>query len=90
MNVNNGLSQTVASELVDSGIILTCCSFITGPGVELELDQNDDVWDLIYRRRIFTLSTAAGLEAHARLLQRVDEDNAEKWKRMMDENWNTE
>ena len=75
---------------MDSGIILICCSFITGPGVELELDQNDDVWDLIYQRRICPLLTAACLEAHARLLQRVNKDNVEKWKRKRDENWNTE
>ena len=89
-NVNNGLSQTVASELTNCGIILTCCSFITGPGVELELDQNDNVWDLIYRRRICPSSTSVRLEAQARLLRRVDEDNVDTWKRKMEEKWNTE
>jgi len=89
-NVNNGLSQTVASEVTNSGIILTCCSYITGPGVESELDQNDNVWDLIYRRRICPSSTTARLEAQARLLCRVDEDNVDTWKRKMEENWDSE
>eukprot|EP00985_Skeletonema_marinoi_P022174 scaffold14005_cov67-Skeletonema_marinoi.AAC.1 len=45
VNVDNGLSPTIASELTKSGYVLTCCSYVTGPGVVLELDQNNEVWD---------------------------------------------
>jgi ferredoxin len=88
-NVNNGLSPTVASELAGSGFILTCCSYVTGPGVVLELDQNDQVWDMVYRRRICNDadSKLLAMEAQARLLRRVDESNVGKWKRKMEENW---
>ena len=58
--------------------------------MESELDQNDNVWDLIYRRRICPSSTTARLEAQARLLRRVDEDNVDTWKRKMEENWDSE
>lgn len=84
-NVNNGLSPTVDTDLTQLGYILTCCSFVTGPGVTLELEQNDDVWDAVYRRRICnTESMQLGMEAQARLLRRVDEENVGRWKRRME------
>ena len=90
VNVNNGLSPTVDSELIKSGYILTCCSFITGPGVALELDKNDQVWDMIYRKRMCNNDTKKiALEAQARLLRRVSEENVGKWKRRMEENWDS-
>ena len=88
-NVNNGLSPVVASELEGSGYVLTCCSYVTGPGVVLELDQNDEVWDMVYKRRICNnLDTKLlAMEAQARLRRRLDEGNVEKWKRKMEETW---
>lgn len=89
-NVDNGLSPTVASELTKSGYILTCCSYVTGPGVVLELDQNEEVWDAVYRKRICNKdSEQVAMEAQARLLRRVDEENVGNWKRRIEENWET-
>ena len=69
-----------------SGFILTCCSYITGPGVELELDRNNNAWDMIYRKRISNIDTQQlVLEAQARLLRRVDEENLDKWKTKLEE-----
>ena len=80
-NVDNGLSPTISSELAKSDYILTCSSYITGQGVVLELDQNDKAWDLIYRKRIHNIDTERlVLEAQAKLLRSVDEDNINKWK----------
>ena len=87
-NVDNGLSPTIASELEKSGYILTCCSYVTGPGVVLEVDQNEEVWDAIYRKRICnTDSKQVAMEAQARLLRKVDEENVGKWKKRIEENW---
>mmetsp|Transcript_12171 Transcript_12171/g.25914 ORF Transcript_12171/g.25914 Transcript_12171/m.25914 type:complete len:246 (-) Transcript_12171:233-970(-) len=87
-NVDNGLSPTIASELTKSGYVLTCCSYVTGPGVVLELDQNDEVWDLVYRQRICNKdSKQVALEAQARLLRRVDEENVGKWKSKLEQKW---
>eukprot|EP00577_Skeletonema_sp_RCC1716_P001336 CAMPEP_0113399826 /NCGR_PEP_ID=MMETSP0013_2-20120614/15765_1 /TAXON_ID=2843 ORGANISM="Skeletonema costatum, Strain 1716" /NCGR_SAMPLE_ID=MMETSP0013_2 /ASSEMBLY_ACC=CAM_ASM_000158 /LENGTH=239 /DNA_ID=CAMNT_0000284791 /DNA_START=475 /DNA_END=1194 /DNA_ORIENTATION=- /assembly_acc=CAM_ASM_000158 len=84
VNVDNGLSPTIASELTKSGYVLTCCSYVTGPGVVLELDQNNEVWDAVYRQRLCDGDTKqVALEAQARLLRRVDEENVEKWKNKM-------
>jgi len=90
-NVDNGLSPTIESELAKSGYILTCCSFVTGPGVVLELDTNDQVWDLVYRKRICNSeSKQLAVEAQARLLRRVGEENVGKWKMQMEENWQSQ
>ena len=54
----------------------------------LELDQNDEVWDIVYRKRICNEeSQQIAREAQARLLRRVDEENVGKWKRRMEESW---
>ena len=83
-NADNGLSPTVSSELTKSGYVLTCCSYVKGPGVVLELDQNNEVWDAVYRQRLCDNDTKqVALEAQARLLRRVDEENVEKWKNKM-------
>jgi len=88
-NVDNGLSPMVSSELSKSDYILTCSSYVTGPGVVLELDQNDKAWDLIYRRRIHNIDTERlVLEAQAKLLRSVDEENINKWKIKIEEKVN--
>ncbi|KAL3821808.1 hypothetical protein ACHAXA_003310 [Cyclostephanos tholiformis] len=88
-NVNNGLSATVASVLDESGIVLTCCSYVTGPGVILELDTNDDAWDMVHRRRICDNPDTAmlAMEARARLLRRLDERDVGGWKRKLERTW---
>jgi ferredoxin len=87
-NINNGLSPTVASELGKEGFILTCCSDITGPGVSLEIEQNDELWGKVYRSR-FNDAEELGMEARARLMRRVDEENVAKWKRRMEMAWDS-
>ncbi len=83
-NADNGLSPTVSSELTKSGYVLSCCSYVKGPGVVLELDQNNEVWDVVYRQRLCDNDTKqVALEAQARLLRRVDEENVGKWKNKM-------
>jgi len=89
-NVDSGLSPTVASALTESGFILTCCSYVTGPGVVLELDQNDTAWDFVYRKNSSDEdSKQAALEGQARLLRRRDEKKMEDWKNRMEHNWET-
>ena len=90
-NIDNGLSPTIASELAKSGYVLTCCSYVTGPGVVLELDQNNEVWDAVYRQRLTDGDTEqVALEAQARLLRRVDEENVGRWKNKMEKVWSDE
>ena len=52
----------------------------------LELDQNDKAWDMIYRKRIHNIDTERlVLEAQAKLLRSVDEENISKWKIKIEE-----
>jgi len=89
-NVDSGLSPTVASAFTESGFILTCCSYVTGPGVVLELDQNDIAWDFVYRKYPSDEeSKEAALAGQARLLRRTDEQNVEDWKNRMKDTWET-
>ena len=90
-NVDNGLSPTISSELTKSGYVLTCCSYVTGPGVVLELDQNNEIWDAVYRQRLCDGDTKqVALEAQARLLRRVDEENVGRWRNKMEKVWSEE
>jgi ferredoxin len=82
-NVNDGLAETISSYLERTGIVLTCCSYVTGPGVVLELDVNDDVWDMVHRRRTYDEpdTETLGMEARARLFRRIDEGDVNGWRR---------
>lgn len=64
---------------------------MTGPGVVLELDQNDKVWDMVYRNRMCDKdSKQVALEAQARSLRTVNEENVGQWKSRMEENWESD
>ena len=82
-NINHGLSPRIGNDLTKNGFILTCCSYITGPGVTLELEQNEEVWDRVYRSRFDNLHQL-GMEVRARQLRRVDESNVGGWKERME------
>ena len=82
-NVNNGLSPTMSRDLTKSGFILTCCSYITGPGVTLEIEQNEEIWDKVYRKR-FDNVEQLGMEVRARAQRRLDEKNVGRWKERME------
>ena len=82
-NINHGLAPRIGHDLSQHGFILTCCSYITGPGVTLELEQNEEVWDRVYRGRFDDLHWM-GMEVRARQLRRVDESNVGGWKERME------
>ena len=87
-NVNNGLAPTIAKDLTKSGYILTCCSYITGPGVSLELEQNEELWDRVYRSR-FDNMYQLGREIRARQKRKLDEANVGKWRKRMEKLFDT-
>ena len=54
----------------------------------MELDQNNEAWDVVYKQRLCDGDTKqVALEAQARLMRRVDEENVEKWKSKMKKVW---
>lgn len=82
-NVNTGLTPAMDRELNKSSFVLTCCSYITGPGVILELEQNEAIWDEVYRAR-FDNMDRLGAEMVALQQRRVDEKNVGRWRERME------
>eukprot|EP00956_Cyclotella_meneghiniana_P005026 scaffold6228_cov79-Cyclotella_meneghiniana.AAC.3 len=87
-NVNNGLAPPIAKDLTRNGYILTCCSYINGPGVTLELEQNEELWDRVYRSR-FDNMHQLGREIRARQKRKLDEANVGKWRKRMEKLFDT-
>jgi hypothetical protein len=69
--------------LTRNGYILTCCSYITGPGISLEIEQNEQVWERVYKSRFDNIHEI-GMEVRARQMRKADERNVGKWKKSME------
>jgi ferredoxin len=82
-NVNNGLAPSISRDLTRNGYILTCCSYITGPGISLEIEQNEQVWERVYKSRFDNIHEI-GMEVRARQMRKADERNVGKWKKSME------
>lgn len=79
---DDGLSPEISQQLIKSGYVLICSSYVQGDGLTLELGQNHKIWDIVYRQRFESESTrTAARAALARLLRRTAENNVEKWTR---------
>ena len=86
-NVDNGLAPTVLKTLESEGYVLACSTFVSGEGLVIELDQNEQAWDLVYRQRPYIDPTSArlGLQAQARVKRRLDEIDLSGWKKRTEE-----
>ena len=86
-NVDNGLAPTVLKTLESEGYLLACSTFVSGEGLVIELDQNEQAWDLVYRQRPYIDPTSArlGLQAQARVKRRLDEIDLSGWKKRTEE-----
>jgi len=83
---DNGLSPHLSKKTFENkkgeegGYVLTCSSFVVGDGVKLELGRNDDIWTEVYSDRLMGDDMERiGMEARAKLLRRVAEQNVQKW-----------
>lgn len=83
-NVNTGLTPSIDRELTSNNYILTCCSYITGPGITLELEQNEIVWDRVYRERVVENMGVLGMEMRAKQKRGVDERDVGRWRKRME------
>jgi ferredoxin len=76
----DGLSSEVSKIVADSGHVLTCCSYVQGDGLKLELGENHRVWDTIYRQRFESEETQLiARAAMARVIRKNAERNVEEW-----------
>jgi hypothetical protein len=70
------MSQCVS----EKGYVLTCSSSIHGNGVHLELGENHQVWDDMYRMRVQDEDARRiAREAMARVIRKAAERNVEEW-----------
>ena len=83
----DGLTPSVAEDLEAHGLALLCSAGGGGvvccrdpDGLIIELGRNGEAWELSYRARFESDdANRIGLEAQAKLLRRVAEQNVDKW-----------
>lgn len=76
----DGLSPHVSREVANRGYILTCSSHVVGDGLKLELGENHNVWDDIYRGRLVDdTAQFVGRAAMAKVIRESDERNIKRW-----------
>ena len=77
---SNGLSPHVAHEIAQRGYILTCSSTVTGPGVQLTVGTNHDLWEFIYKERFETEEAqSTARSAMAKAIRMSAERNVDEW-----------
>jgi hypothetical protein len=70
----------MAQQVEEAGFVLTCSSYVSGPGLQLELGQNDDAWQQLWSRHFQgeeVQSTARA--AVARVMRFRAERHLEMW-----------
>jgi hypothetical protein len=76
----DGLAPCMSQCVAEKGYVLTCSSSIHGNGVHLELGENHQLWDDVYRVRIQDEeSQRIGREAMARVIRKAAERNVDQW-----------
>jgi hypothetical protein len=76
----DGLAPCMSQCVSEKGYVLTCSSSIHGNGVHLELGENHQVWDDVYRVRVQDEDAQrVAREAMARVIRKAAERNVEEW-----------
>ena len=77
---DDGLSPHMSREVSKQGFVLTCSSYVVGDGLKLEIGENHQVWNEMYRARFEDDSARlAGRAAMAKTIRMTDERNVERW-----------
>mmetsp|Transcript_29656 Transcript_29656/g.45353 ORF Transcript_29656/g.45353 Transcript_29656/m.45353 type:complete len:266 (+) Transcript_29656:117-914(+) len=75
----HGLSPSMKNTVEKKGVVLTCCSHVTGDGVQLELGVNDEVWRSVYASGDDKEGERIRTDAVAKTMRLNDERNLKKW-----------
>jgi hypothetical protein len=76
----DGLAPYMSKCVSGKGYVLTCSSSIHGNGVHLELGENHQVWDDMYRTRVQDEdSQRIAREAKAHVIRKAAERNVVEW-----------
>lgn len=75
---DDGLSPYVSSTIQAQDYILTCQSYVKESGAIIELNENHNLWKMVYQER-FPYEKAARYSM-AKAIRKSAEKNVEKWK----------
>ena len=79
-SLNEERDTHLPSKARQEGMILTCCSSVAGPGLSIEIGQNDKAWKIAYRDRFVNEETKQiGLEASAKAMRSYAEQYPDEW-----------
>jgi ferredoxin len=81
LQTNDGLSPAMSRQLQSWGCVLTCCSYVTGHGLHLELNANRDVWKHVYQWQLANDPAIQSISraALARTVRKSAERNIDRW-----------
>jgi hypothetical protein len=70
----------MSREVQRAGYLLTCSSFVVGNGLKVQLGENEQVWENMYRNRLEDeRAVHIGRVAKARVIRKAAESNIPKW-----------
>jgi ferredoxin len=79
---DDGLAPSLSEWIARRGYVLTCSTYVVGPGVDVELGVNHDAWQDVYKNRLEGEETQlAARKALARVIRKNAERNVDEWKR---------
>ena len=79
---DDGLTPSLSEWIARRGYVLTCSTYVLGPGVNVELGVNHDAWQDVYKNRLEGEETQrAARKALARVIRKNAERNVDEWKR---------
>lgn len=79
---DDGLAPSLSEWIARRGYVLTCSTYVVGPGVDVELGVNHDAWQDVYKNRLESEETQlSARKALARVIRKNAEQNVDEWRR---------
>ena len=83
---SDGLSPYMSHQVNTAGYVLTCCAKVVGPGVQLNLGENEGAWKMMHQTRLQDEEAKrVHRESIARVLRLRDERNIPRWTELTEE-----
>jgi len=88
VTVEDGLAPYQSKALQSKGCILTCSSYVHGPGLSIQLNYQNDIWEEMYKTRLQDESIQSiGRQASAKVIRMAAERNIPKFKAQTEKVW---
>jgi len=81
----------LCNEAKEQGFLLSCCSYVKGPGLKLELNKSDEAWYVQYVQRLDgDEAKTARLFARAKSMRIYSEKNIHAWIKNLEKSFSKE